>query len=278
MPHNPHITASVSPRPPDNCHIGAVSARGSAELDDLLEIVVNRRLKKTWRVEVNFKTGERVLTIPEVLADPPPSVRECLIRWAMQPMTRKARRNSAFVNNKRALEETIRAYMESHGVQRERKSRVDPAIFEHQTKGFTYNLQDIFDTLNRGYFQGTIKSYIRWGHCASKTSYQTTRVDKDGNPFHLITISGVYDSPQVPQYAIYGLVYHEMLHIAIPPRSVNGRRVIHGRDFKAAERKFPFYDQWIEWEKENMGRLIQNARRRALRKHQLHRPSTARQP
>jgi hypothetical protein len=43
---------------------------------------------------------------------------------------------------------------------------------------------------------------------------------------------------------------------------VNGRRVVHGRDFKEAERKFPFYDQWIAWEKENMGRLILNARRR----------------
>ncbi|MCL2218440.1 MAG: hypothetical protein FWC23_00440 [Chitinispirillia bacterium] len=256
---------STPPRDPENRHTGAAPARGSAGLDDLLEIVVSKRLKKTWRVEVNFKTGERVLTIPEALADPPQEVKDSLIRWAMMPMTRRARRNAEFVNNKRKMEETIRAYMESCGVARERKSRVNPKIFDHQTKGFVYDLREIFDTLNRGYFNGEIKSYIRWGQADSRTSYQTTRVDNDGNPFHLITVSGVYDSPQVPQYAIYGLVYHEMLHIAIPPRTVNSRRVIHGRDFKAAEKKFPFYDQWIEWERENMWRLLKNAKRRVKR-------------
>jgi len=254
---------STPQRPPGNRHTGP--ARGCAELDDLLEIVVNRRMKKSWRVQVNFKTGERVLTIPEVLANPPEHVKECLIRWAMMPMTRKARRGADFVKNKRSMEETIRAYMESCGVAQERKSRIDPAMFEHQTKGFAYDLREIFDALNRGYFNGELKSYIRWGQTASRTSYQTTRIDKGGNQFNLITISGVYDSPQVPQYAIYGLVYHEMLHIAIPPRVVNGRRVIHGRDFKAAEKKYPFYNQWIEWEKQNMARLLYNARRRVKR-------------
>jgi len=260
MPHSSYTSATT--RDPDNRHIGAAPARGSAGLDDLLEIVVSKRLKKTWRVQVNFKTGERILTIPEILANPPENVKDCLIRWAMLPMSRRARRNAAFVNNKRNLEETIRAYMESCGVAQERQSRINPIMFEHQTKGFSYDLREIFDALNRGYFNEEIKSYIRWGHSASRTSYQATRIDKDGNQFNLITISGVYDSPQIPQYAIYGIVYHEMLHIAIPPRTVNGRRVIHGRDFKAAEKKFPFYDQWIEWERENMGRLVKNARRR----------------
>jgi len=263
MSHSPCFSANPS-RTPDNRHIGP--AQSEAGLDDLLEVVVNRRLKKSWRVKVNFRTGERVLSIPEVLANPPDDVKECLIRWAMLPMSRKARRTAAFVSNKRSLEETIRAYMESCGVPQERKSRVDPRIFSHQTKGFVYNLQEIFDALNRAYFQGEIKSYIRWGHCASRTSYQATRIDKDGNQFELITISGVYDSPSVPEYAIYGLVYHEMLHIKIPPYTVNGRRVIHGREFKAAVKKYPFYEQWVKWEKENMNRLITNAKRRLRRK------------
>ncbi|MCL2183304.1 MAG: SprT-like domain-containing protein [Chitinispirillia bacterium] len=253
---------SAPPRGRDNRHTGAQPARGCAGLDDLLEIVVNKRMKKTWRVQVNFKTGERILTIPAVLANPPQEVKDCLIRWAMMPMTRRARRNSEFVKTKRELEATIRAYMESSGVAQERKSRLNPNIFEHQTKGFAYDLREIFDALNRAYFKGELKSYIRWGQADSRTSYQATRTDKDGNSFNLITISGVYDSPQVPEYAIYGLVYHEMLHIAIPPRMVNSRRVIHGRDFKAAEKKYPFLDQWAEWERENMGRLVKNAKRR----------------
>jgi hypothetical protein len=273
MPGLPYLSAFfANPQATENRHIGpaaqAAHAAQAAQLDDLLEIVVNKRLKKSWRVKVDFKTGERVLSVPEILADPPDDVKECLIRWAMQPMSRRARRNSAFVNKKRALEETIRAYMDSQGVRKERASRVNPLIFEHQTKGFNYDLKEIFDALNRAYFNGEIKSYIRWGHCASKTSYQTVRLDKNGNPFNLITISGAYDSPGVPEYAIHGVIYHEMLHIAIPPReSKRGkRRIIHGSDFKAAERKFPFFDKWIKWEKENMWRLITNAKRRMKRK------------
>jgi hypothetical protein len=56
-----------------------------------------------------------------------------------------------------------------------------------------------------------------------------------------------------------------MLHIAIPPKNVNGRRVVHGRDFKAAMRKYPFYDDWLKWEKANIGKLVSSARRRLRR-------------
>lgn len=239
----------------NNLHISAASLSN-------LEIVVNKRLKKSWRVKVVFKTGERTLTIPSVLSDPPQEIKEALVQWATLPMGARARRSPGFAKTKRELENMIRGYMESRGVPKERVSKINPLIFEHQTKGFNYDLQKIFDTVNRAYFHGEIKSYIRWGHNASRTSYQTTRLDKEGCQFNLITISGVYDSPVVPEHVIYGLVYHEMLHIAIPPRTVNGRRIIHGKDFKTAERKYPFYDQWIEWERENMSALLAKARRR----------------
>ena len=254
------FTASRKNQTHNNPHVSAAPLH--ADANGCLEIVVNKKLKKSWRVKVNFKTGERVLTIPPVLSDPPQEIKNSLINWAMLPISSRRRRSLDFVKIKRELENTIRAYMESCGVPKQRISRINPFIFEHQTKGFNYNLQTIFDTVNRAYFKGEIKSYIRWGQNASRTSYQTTRIDKDGNSFNLITISGVYDSPLVPEYAIYGLVYHEMLHIAIPPRVVNGRRVVHGKDFKLAERKYPFYEQWIEWERENMGKLLAKARKR----------------
>ncbi|MFP4163957.1 MAG: hypothetical protein ACLFQB_08845 [Chitinispirillaceae bacterium] len=237
--HNFHKT-------PDRNHLSAND----------IAIVVNKRLKKSWRVRVDFKTGKRTLTIPAVLADPPAEVHEYLIRWAMLPVTRKERRASGFKKLKRELENQIRNYMESKGVRKERVSRINPVLFEHQTKGFNFDLKQIFNTLNRAYFGGEIESYLRWGQNRSKISYQTCRIDRNGNLFNLITISGIYDSPLVPEYVIYGVMYHEMLHIAIPPRTVNGRRVIHGKDFKKAERKYPFYDLWIEWEQENMGKLL----------------------
>ncbi len=221
-------------------------------------IVVNRRLKKGWRVRVDFKTGERTLFIPAVLEAPPQEIKECLLRWASLPIARKDRCAAGFTKMKRELENRIREYMYSQGVRRERVSRINPLIFDHQTKGFNYDLKLIFNTINKAYFKNSITSYVRWGQNKSKISYQTTRIDRNGDPFNLITISGIYDSPLVPEHVIYGVMYHEMLHIAIPPKTVNGRRVVHGKEFKTAERKFPFYDQWIAWEKENMRRLLRS--------------------
>jgi len=234
--------------------------------DGLLEVVVNGRLRNNWWVQADRKTGKRVLNIPKVLSDAPQNIKDCLFRWAMLPMTRRARRGAACVDGKRSMEEAIRAYMESKGVAGVRVSRIDPAAFERRTTGVAYNLRDIFDALNRAFFNNGLASYVRWGRGVSGTSYHTVKSDKDGNPFNLITISAVYDSSIVPEYAIHGLMYHEMLHIAIPPRTVNGRRVIHGGDFKAAERKYPFYDRWIAWEKENAGKLFADAKRRRRKK------------
>jgi glycine cleavage system aminomethyltransferase T len=28
---------------------------------------------------------------------------------------------------------------------------------------------------------------------------------------------------------------------------VNGRRVVHGRDFKRLEKKYIFYEEWMDW-------------------------------
>jgi hypothetical protein len=259
MPNSPH-TATDAPAP----RSAADSAPDAAGAGGLLKIVVNGRLRNSWRVQGNFKTGERVLSIPKVLADAPQEIRERLIRWAMLPMTRRARRAAA--RDKREMEEAIHAYIASCGVASGSASNIDPATYQHQTTGNAYDLQELFDDVNRAFFNGEIISYIRWGRRASRTSYHAVKIDKDGKPFNLITISGLYDSQEVPRFAIRGLIYHEMLHIAIPPKTVNGRRVIHGRDFKAAERKYPFYNQWIKWEKENMGRLLTNARRRAKSK------------
>lgn len=55
----------------------------------------------------------------------------------------------------------------------------------------------------------------------------------------------------VPQSKPYleALIYHEMCHAVLgPPKVVRGRRVIHGKEFKALERLHPeikALDNWI---------------------------------
>jgi predicted metal-dependent hydrolase len=58
-----------------------------------------------------------------------------------------------------------------------------------------------------------------------------------------IIISRVLDSPTVPSYLVEYLVYHEMLHIRYPVERRGHRRVVHSQEFRAAEKKFPRYEQ-----------------------------------
>ncbi|NLE01045.1 MAG: hypothetical protein GX640_14350, partial [Fibrobacter sp.] len=78
---------------------------------------------------------------------------------------------------------------------------------------------------------------------------------------HLITIAGVYNHPDVPLFAIEAVMYHEMLHIAVPPFKKNGRFVIHGPEFKARERQYASYEKWHEWERSSLRKLARTLKR-----------------
>ncbi len=57
---------------------------------------------------------------------------------------------------------------------------------------------------------------------------------------HCIIISRVLDDPSVPDFVLDYVMYHELLHIVIPPtRGPGGRRIVHSRAFKEAEARFP---------------------------------------
>jgi predicted metal-dependent hydrolase len=57
-----------------------------------------------------------------------------------------------------------------------------------------------------------------------------------------IMISRKLDSPAVPRYLVEYVVYHEMLHIRFPVERRGQRRVVHSREFREAEKKFPKYE------------------------------------
>jgi hypothetical protein len=112
-------------------------------------------------------------------------------------------------------------------------------------------LREVFSSLNATYFNGTLTSFIRWGKSRGR-SYQTTFTDEQGKRQNLISIAQLYNRPDVPRFAMESIVYHEMLHIAIPPFKRNFKNIIHGRDFKRAEQSFPYFTQWRQWEKDRL--------------------------
>lgn len=118
-------------------------------------------------------------------------------------------------------------------------------------EGRVYDLNQVFAAVNAEYFGGALKCRITWSSRTGGLSFHTVRRDPSSNKqINIISISRGYDFENCPLYALSGVVYHECLHIAIPPQVINGRRVVHGKNFRQRERLFSHYQEWMKWHRE----------------------------
>lgn len=227
-----------------------------------VEVVVNPRLRRGWQVRVRAFSGKHQLIIPRHLENAPQEIKEALIEWAMLPCRPRRTQKKSVREHRSLLEKAIWRYIESlPGAPARRKSRFHASAFADKTQGVRYDLQEVFTSVNSAYFNATLSAVVRWGERGSKTSYHTIKTDTQGNRVNLITIAGVYNYKDIPRFAIEGIMHHEMLHIAIPPYKKNNRLVIHGREFRTAERQFAFHYEWRNWEKMSLGSIVRKFRR-----------------
>jgi len=106
-------------------------------------------------------------------------------------------------------------------------------------EGRTYNLETIFEELNRRFFHGLLaRPLMTWSRHASRQNLGHY------DPAHnTIVISRIFDRPDMPRYAVEYLVYHEMLHLKHPVRLNGSRRCIHPKAFQEEEKLFPELDK-----------------------------------
>ncbi len=72
-----------------------------------------------------------------------------------------------------------------------------------------------------------------------------------------IRIHPALDEEWVPAYFVDFVMYHELLHALFPPtRTASGRRVLHPPEFRRLEKRFSRYEDAMEWETANLGRLL----------------------
>lgn len=102
-------------------------------------------------------------------------------------------------------------------------------------EGSQYNLEEIFDRLNRQYFNGLLgQPVLTW------SAHSARRLLGHYDAAHnTIVVSRVFDRPETPRYAIEYLLFHEMLHLKHPVRVKGGRRCVHSREFQRDEKMFP---------------------------------------
>ncbi|HKR02863.1 MAG TPA: SprT-like domain-containing protein [Pyrinomonadaceae bacterium] len=106
-------------------------------------------------------------------------------------------------------------------------------------RGRVYDLDKMFQRLNRRYFDGRIeKPVLTW------SQRRTRRILGHHDAAHdTIVISKTLDDAEVPEWFVEYVLYHEMLHIKHPARLIKGRRYYHTNAFRSEEQRFPFYEE-----------------------------------
>jgi predicted metal-dependent hydrolase len=102
-------------------------------------------------------------------------------------------------------------------------------------KGEHFDLEEIFERMNREYFDGMLgRPQLGWSRGSSRS--MLGHFDPSHNA---IIISRIFDTPKVPRLALEYVMFHEMLHLRYPVDHNGVRRRVHTREFRAAEKTFP---------------------------------------
>jgi hypothetical protein len=173
--------------------------------------------------------GRLLLRIGDLLEGAPPPVLEALCHILLGKLFRKpvaglfARRYRAYLN-RREVRRSIDLLRQMRG----RKFLSSP-------RGAVYDLEEVFEELNRRHFDGLLaRPRLGW----SRRSSRTTLGHYDSS-HNAIIISRLLDRASVPRLALDYVVYHEMLHLRFPARQRGAWRRIHTPELRRAEQAFP---------------------------------------
>ncbi|MBN2725032.1 MAG: hypothetical protein JXR95_13260 [Deltaproteobacteria bacterium] len=127
-----------------------------------------------------------------------------------------------------------------------------------ETRGKYFDLQEIYNSLNKKYFDNTIKASITWGKPLGRTSrhHQSAKMGTYSLEEKIIRIHRALDRDFIPIYFIESIVYHEMLHQKYGVDESTGKRLFHPPAFNEEEKKFDFYKQARMWEQKNVTALL----------------------
>jgi hypothetical protein len=113
--------------------------------------------------------------------------------------------------------------------------RIRGRKFVSGPEGASHNLEELFERLNRQYFDGLLgRPQLGWSRLLSRSLLG--HFDPSHNA---IIISRIFDRPTAPPLALEYVMFHEMLHLRYPVDHNGVRRRVHTREFRQAERAFP---------------------------------------
>jgi len=141
-------------------------------------------------------------------------------------------------------------------VKRHRHRISAPRAGPLQPRGRAHDLSALFDRVNAECFGGVIDARIGWGPVRVGDRSRTVKTGVYLEEGRLIRIHPSLDRPEVPEFYVAFIVFHEMLHQAVPAREANGRRIVHGAEFRRRERMHPDFARALAWERKNIRLLL----------------------
>ena len=114
---------------------------------------------------------------------------------------------------------------------------------EHRPAGSYHDLAPMFARLNHAYF-GSALQQPRLGWSARIWKSQLGCFDP---ALSQILINRQLDGPNVPEYVVAYVLYHEMLHVKHPVKFARGRRESHSAAFREEEKRFVDYGRAMKF-------------------------------
>ncbi len=178
---------------------------------------------------IRLREGKLLVRLSDVLEGAPDAVLESLAHILLAKMYHKP------IERQHATR--YRRHVSSHELSRKahlvRQIRGRKRMASAQ--GQVYNLESIFDDLNTRFFGGLLgRPRMTWSREVARN-----RLGHYDPAHNAIVVSRVFDHPQIPQYAVEYIVYHEMLHLKHPVKLRGSRRCVHSAEFQREEELFP---------------------------------------
>jgi hypothetical protein len=234
----------------DARHLGreerlAVARRMADELAAQLGEPVKLTVHDNRSTMVSFRraAGTLHVRVHHMFLDAPGEVVRALGAFASAARGAAARRREA----SRQIDRFVRAQRDRIGA---------PRVGRLQPRGRVHDLAVLFDRLNASQFAGAIEARIGWGAVRPGTRRRTVKTGVYLHEARAIRIHPTLDRPEVPEFYVAAVVFHEMLHQVVPVHERNGRRVVHGAEFRSRERAYPDHQRAREWEKAHLRLLL----------------------
>jgi hypothetical protein len=155
---------------------------------------------------------------------------------------------TCFIKRKKGATSKLRKFINSH---KDSLPEPKPKQIKIKPGGRYFNLSEIFDSLNREYFNNSLSPLITWGKRSPRYAVKKRTLGSYQSSTNTIRINPVLDNKKIPRYVMKFIVYHEMLHADIDTELKNGRRRIHSNEFKKREKMYKYYERAVEWERQN---------------------------